>query len=57
MAPNAEGVRILRLDGLAYFYLKARLEQWGIKPEHPYPLLGQFDLNQCAAAAFSIHKA
>jgi hypothetical protein len=54
MAPNAEGVRILRLDGLAYFYLKARLEQWGIKPS---PLLGQFDLNQCAAAAFSIHKA
>ena len=28
--PNAEGVRdIPRLAGLAYFYLKARLEQWG----------------------------
>jgi cytochrome c553 len=28
--PNAEGVRdIPRLGGLAYFYLKARLEQWG----------------------------
>jgi len=28
--PNAEGVRdIPRLGGLAYFYIKARLEQWG----------------------------
>ena len=28
--PNAEGVRdIPRLGGFAYFYLKARLEQWG----------------------------
>jgi cytochrome c553 len=28
--PNAEGVRdIPRLGGLAYFYLKTRLEQWG----------------------------
>ena len=28
--PNAEGVRdIPRLSGLAYFYIKARLEQWG----------------------------
>jgi len=28
--PNAEGIReIPRLGGLAYFYLKARLEQWG----------------------------
>lgn len=28
--PNAEGVReIPRLGGLAYFYLKSRLEQWG----------------------------
>jgi cytochrome c553 len=28
--PNAQGVRdIPRLGGLAYFYLKARLEQWG----------------------------
>lgn len=28
--PNAEGVReIPRLGGLAYFYVKARLEQWG----------------------------
>ena len=28
--PNAEGVRdIPRLGGMAYFYLKSRLEQWG----------------------------
>lgn len=28
--PNAEGIRdIPRLGGLAYFYVKARLEQWG----------------------------
>jgi cytochrome c553 len=28
--PDAEGVRdIPRLGGLAYFYLKSRLEQWG----------------------------
>ncbi|MGA7716433.1 MAG: c-type cytochrome, partial [Bradyrhizobium sp.] len=28
--PNGEGVRdIPRLGGLAYFYVKARLEQWG----------------------------
>ena len=28
--PNAEGIRdIPRLGGLAYFYIKARLEQWG----------------------------
>ncbi len=33
--PNAEGVRdIPRLDGLAYFYLKARLERWGRLPFH-----------------------
>ncbi len=54
--PPAKGVRdIPRLDGLAYVYLKARLEQWGIKPEHPYPLIGQFDLDQCAGTAFTIH--
>jgi hypothetical protein len=56
--PNTEGVRdIPRLDGLAYVYLKARLERWGIMPEHPYPWIGQFDLNQCAAAGVSIHNA
>jgi mono/diheme cytochrome c family protein len=54
--PNAEGVRdIPRLDGLAYVYLKAWLEQWGIKPEQPYPLIGQFDLDQCAGTRFTIH--
>jgi mono/diheme cytochrome c family protein len=41
--PNAEGVRdIPRLRGLAYFYLKGRLEQWGqgyhSGPASPMPL-------------------
>src|SRR5712691_7217345 len=37
--PNAEGVRdIPRLGGLAYFYLKGRLEQWG----EGYPSENQF---------------
>jgi cytochrome c553 len=41
--PNAEGVRdIPRLGGLAYFYLKGRLEQWGqgyhSGKESPMPL-------------------
>ena len=40
--PNAEGVRdIPRLGGLAYFYLKARLQQWGqgyhSDPSSPMP--------------------
>jgi cytochrome c553 len=42
--PNAEGVRdIPRLGGLAYFYLKGRLEQWGegyhSGKESPMPLV------------------
>jgi cytochrome c553 len=42
--PNAEGVRdIPRLGGLAYFYLKGRLEQWGqgyhSGMESPMPLV------------------
>jgi cytochrome c553 len=42
--PNAEGVRdIPRLGGLAYFYLKSRLEQWGqgyhSGMESPMPLV------------------
>jgi cytochrome c553 len=42
--PNAEGVRdIPRLGGLAYFYVKARLEQWGngyhSTPGSPMPLV------------------
>jgi cytochrome c553 len=42
--PNAEGVRdIPRLGGLAYFYLKARLEQWGqgyhSTPGSPMPMV------------------
>jgi cytochrome c553 len=42
--PNAEGVRdIPRLGGLAYFYLKARLEQWGqgyhSSPASPMPIV------------------
>ena len=41
--PNAEGVRdIPRLGGLAYFYIKARLEQWGqgyhSTPGSPMPM-------------------
>ena len=44
--PNAEGVReIPRLGGLAYFYLKARLEQWGqgyhSGTETPMPLVAR----------------
>lgn len=42
--PNAEGVRdIPRLGGLAYFYTKARLEQWGqgyhSTPGSPMPMV------------------
>ena len=42
--PNAEGVRdIPRLGGLAYFYLKDRLEQWGqgyhSTPGSPMPMV------------------
>ena len=42
--PNGEGVRdIPRLGGLAYFYVKARLEQWGqgyhSTPGSPMPLV------------------
>jgi len=42
--PNAEGVRdIPRLGGLAYFYLKGRLDQWGqgyhSGMESPMPLV------------------
>jgi cytochrome c553 len=42
--PNAEGIRdIPRLGGLAYFYLKGRLEQWGqgyhSGTESPMPLV------------------
>lgn len=42
--PNAEGVRdIPRLGGLAYFYLKGRLEQWGqgyhSTPGSPMPIV------------------
>jgi cytochrome c553 len=42
--PNAEGIRdIPRLGGLAYFYIKARLEQWGqgyhSTPGSPMPLV------------------
>jgi cytochrome c553 len=44
--PNAEGVRdIPRLGGLAYFYLKARLEQWGqgyhSTPQSPMPIVAR----------------
>jgi len=44
--PNAEGVRdIPRLGGLAYFYLKARLEQWGqgyhSDPSSPMPIVAR----------------
>jgi cytochrome c553 len=44
--PNAEGVRdIPRLGGLAYFYLKARLEQWGqgyhSSPASPMPIVAR----------------
>ena len=44
--PNAEGVRdIPRLGGLAYFYLKGRLEQWGqgyhSGVESPMPLVAR----------------
>jgi cytochrome c553 len=44
--PNAEGVRdIPRLGGLAYFYLKERLEQWGqgyhSGPASPMPLVAR----------------
>jgi cytochrome c553 len=42
--PNAEGVRdIPRLGGLAHFYIKARLEQWGqgyhSTPGSPMPMV------------------
>jgi cytochrome c553 len=42
--PNAEGVRdIPRLGGLAYFYIKGRLEQWGqgyhSTPGSPMPMV------------------
>jgi cytochrome c553 len=42
--PNGEGVRdIPRLGGLAYFYVKARLEQWGqgyhSTPGSPMPMV------------------
>jgi cytochrome c553 len=42
--PNAEGVRdIPRLGGLAYFYVKARLQQWGqgyhSTPGSPMPIV------------------
>ena len=42
--PNAEGIRdIPRLGGLAYFYIKARLEQWGqgyhSTPGSPMPIV------------------
>ena len=44
--PNAEGVRdIPRLGGLAYFYLKVRLEQWGqgyhSDPSSPMPIVAR----------------
>ena len=44
--PNAEGVRdIPRLGGLAYFYLKARLAQWGqgyhSDPSSPMPIVAR----------------
>lgn len=44
--PNAEGVRdIPRLGGLAYFYLKGRLEQWGqgyhSSPASPMPIVAR----------------
>jgi cytochrome c553 len=44
--PNAEGVRdIPRLGGLAYFYLKGRLEQWGqgyhSGTESPMPMVAR----------------
>jgi cytochrome c553 len=44
--PNAEGVRdIPRLGGLAYAYLKARLEQWGqgyhSSPASPMPIVAR----------------
>ena len=42
--PNAEGIRYIpRLGGLAFFYIKARLEQWGegyhSTPGSPMPLV------------------
>jgi cytochrome c553 len=42
--PNAEGIRdIPRLGGLAYFYIKGRLEQWGhgyhSTPGSPMPMV------------------
>ena len=45
--PNAEGVRdIPRLGGLAYFYLKGRLEQWGqgyhSGTESPMPMVASY---------------
>ena len=44
--PNGEGIRdIPRLGGLAYFYVKARLEQWGqgyhSTPGSPMPLVAR----------------
>ena len=44
--PNAEGVRdIPRLGGLAYFYLKVRLQQWGqgyhSDPSSPMPIVAR----------------
>jgi cytochrome c553 len=55
--PNAEGVRdIPRLGGVAYFYLKARLEQWGqgyhSGPASPMPLVArQLGPNEIEALA------
>jgi cytochrome c553 len=55
--PNAEGVRdIPRLGGLAYFYLKARLEQWGqgyhSDPASPMPIVArQLGPNEIEALA------
>ncbi|WMT73412.1 c-type cytochrome [Bradyrhizobium sp. Ash2021] len=55
--PNAEGVReIPRLGGLAYFYLKARLQQWGqgyhSDPASPMPLVArQLGPNEIEALA------
>lgn len=44
--PNGEGIRdIPRLGGLAYFYVKARLEQWGegyhSTPGSPMPMVAR----------------
>jgi cytochrome c553 len=55
--PNAEGVRdIPRLGGLAYFYLKGRLEQWRegyhSSPGSPVPMVaGHLGSNEIEALA------